>query len=167
MQLRSKSLNRRKFNVIKANHNLFFFLFLEILLSSIIQWLVQVSVKCSLICSLHNQRAFLLHFDETALDVPKYWFIAAVMNKIFSRISCRNFSEAKCSEHPKEKKKTNRAEENYRRARELYDCVACWSCAESRMISADNASALLCSFASWAYWKHKKKMNSKIVSLLN
>ena len=103
--------------------------------------------RTALWCSLHSYWAFLLHLDETPLDVLEHWFIAAIfsLNSSSGRLIQNRLNKDK-SQIPYEQILGSR--KSYWRASPLYACVACWSCAPSCMTSADNASTLLCSFAS-------------------
>lgn len=46
--------------------------------------------------SLHNQGAILLHFDEAALDVPKNWFIAAMVRGSVFKPIAKNLQIPNC-----------------------------------------------------------------------
>ena len=108
----------------------------------------KISQQCSL-HSPHSHRLLLLQFDETAFNVPQHRLIAAKKKKRKKKRIEINNRVSFTIRYQNEL--INRERGSYTRARPLYACVTCWSRAESCMTSADSASALLCSFATWPY----------------
>lgn len=52
---------------------------------------VDASRNC-MASSLHGYRTILLHFEETALNIPQYGFIAAT-GKLYSAVACKTYGE--------------------------------------------------------------------------